>query len=92
MVRQASQQEGDQVWEYHDDGHPSGSESARNPTITEIEPVNVMVWADHDSGGVGIEIADQDGNGFMTLLDWAPALDAAMRIAAACAKLRGIGT
>ena len=66
--------------------------SGGNPTITEIEPHSIMVWADHDHGGVAIEITDRAGAGFRTLLDWAPAMDMAMRLAASCARLRGVVT
>jgi hypothetical protein len=43
--------------------------------IADVEPVQVEVRADHDTGGVSLEIADRTGSGFRTIFDQAQALD-----------------
>lgn len=70
----------------------SDASASRNPGITEIEPHNVQVQPDHDVGGVTLEVADQAGNGFRTILDQLAALEVALRIIGAVARLRGWST
>jgi hypothetical protein len=54
-----------------------------------IEAATIAIRADHDVNAVELEIADQNGAGFRTLLDALQALDAAARIVTAVARLKG---
>ena len=65
--------------------NPSG-----NPVITDAEAAHVGVRPEFDLNAVGLEITDQDGEGFRTLLGWEQAMDLALRIAVAVMRLRGI--
>jgi hypothetical protein len=69
----------------------SSGRTAPNPDITSIEPSNVTVWADMDTGGVSLEVVDRTGRGFATVLDQAVAIDVTLRIVGAVARLRGYG-
>jgi hypothetical protein len=69
---------------------PAGG-SPGNPTITDIEPVIWLVAPDHDVGGVKLEVADRDGNGFTTIFDQDAALDITLRFIGAIARLRVYG-
>jgi hypothetical protein len=39
-----------------------------------------------------LEVVDQNGAGFRTLLEWEQGMDLALRVAVAVTRLRGIGT
>ena len=65
--------------------------SSPDPVITDIEPFVVGVGADHDVGGVMLEVVDRDGRGFRTVLDQLVALDVVLKIMGAIARLRGYG-
>jgi hypothetical protein len=60
-------------------------------TIAEIEPHSVSVQPDHDVGGVVLEVTDQAGAGYRTILDQLVAIDCAMRLIGSVARLRGWG-
>jgi hypothetical protein len=68
----------------------SGRNPAGNPTITEIEAADVGVRPEFDLNAVELEVTDQDGKGFRTLLGWEQGLDLALRVAVAVTRLRGI--
>jgi hypothetical protein len=69
---------------------PEGSagDLARNFTITMIEPATVAVAPDFDVAGVTLEVVDQEGQGFGTVLDQAAAIDVVLRMLGAVARLR----
>jgi hypothetical protein len=53
----------------------------------------ITIGPDHNTGGVAFEVYDATANaGFRTLLDVGDALDAAMRMVAACIRLRRLLT
>jgi hypothetical protein len=62
------------------------------PSIIDIEPNSVTVQADHDTGGVQLEVVDRDGNGFRTIFDQLVVLDIVVGCINALAKLRGYGS
>jgi hypothetical protein len=66
--------------------------ATEDPTIAEVEPHSVSVQPDYDLGGVVLEVTDQAGAGFKTIFDQLVALDVAVRIAGAIARLRGWST
>jgi hypothetical protein len=68
----------------------SGHNPSGNPPIVDIEAVHVGVWPEFDLNAVELEVTDQDGEGFRTLLAWEQGMDLALRIAVA--RLRGIAT
>jgi hypothetical protein len=68
----------------------SGRNPPGNPTITDIEAAHVGVRAEFDLNAVELEITNQDGPGFRTLLGWEQAMEFALRVAVAVTRLRGI--
>jgi hypothetical protein len=68
----------------------SGRNPSGNPAITDIEAAHVGVRPEFDLNAVELEVTDQDGRGFRTLLGWEQGLDLALRVAVALTRLRGI--
>jgi hypothetical protein len=68
----------------------SGRNPPDNPTITDVEAAHVRVRAEFDLNAIELEVADQDGAGFRTLLGWEQAMEFALRVAVAVTRLRGI--
>jgi hypothetical protein len=68
----------------------SGRNPSGNPTITDIEAAHVGVRPEFDLNAVELEVTDQDGKGFRTLLGWEQGVDLALRVAVAMTRLRGI--
>jgi hypothetical protein len=68
----------------------SGRNPSGNPAITDIEAAHVGVRPEFDLNAVEIEIADQDGAGFRTLVGWQQGMDLALRVVVAVTRLRGI--
>jgi hypothetical protein len=58
--------------------------------ITDVEAAHVAVRPEFDLNAVELEVIDQDGNGFRTLLGWEQSMDLALRVAVAVVRLRGI--
>jgi hypothetical protein len=56
--------------------------------ITDVEAAHVAVRPEFDLNAVELEVIDQDGNGFRTLLGWEQSMDLALRVAVV--RLRGI--
>jgi hypothetical protein len=65
--------------------------ASRNPEIRMIEAANVDVTPDFAFHAITVEIVDSAGHGFATVLDWPAALDLAVRLIGAGARLRGYG-
>ena len=64
-----------------------------NPAITELAPDVITIGPDYNTGGVVFEVYDATANaGFKTILDVGDALDAALRMVAACIRLRRLLT
>jgi hypothetical protein len=61
-----------------------------NPTITNMEAAHVGVRPEFDLNAVELEVVDQDGEGFRTLLGWERGMDLALRVTGAVIRLRGI--
>ena len=61
------------------------------PDIFELEVDQVDVTPQYDMAGVQVELVNAGGGGIRTLLDWTVALDLAMRLVGAVAKVRGYG-
>jgi hypothetical protein len=68
----------------------SGRNPSGNPTITDIEAAHVGVRPEFDLNAVELEITNQDGAGFRTLMGWDQAMEFALRVAVAVTRLRGI--
>ena len=68
----------------------SGRNPSGNPTITDIEAAHVGVRPEFDLNAVELEVTDQDGTGFRTLLGREQGVDLALRVAVAVTWLRGI--
>ena len=59
--------------------------------IFELEVDQIDVRTDAAFNGVQLELVNPGGGGIRTLLDWTVALDLAMRLIGATARLRGYG-
>jgi hypothetical protein len=57
--------------------------------IADLEPGTISVQPNYNVGGITLEIVDSAGAGFLTVLDQAAALNLALRLIAAIARLRG---
>jgi len=68
----------------------SGRNPSGNPSIIDIEAAHVGVRPEFDLNAVELEVTDQEGKGFRTLLGWEQGMDLALRIAVAVTRLRGI--
>ena len=68
----------------------SGRNPSGNPTITDIEATHIGVRSEFDLNAVELEVTDQNGEGFRTLLGWEQGLDLALRVAVAVTRLRGV--
>jgi hypothetical protein len=68
----------------------SGRNPSGNPAITDIETAHLGVRAEFDLNAVELELTDQNGEGFRTLLGWEQGMDLALRVAVAVTRLRGI--
>jgi hypothetical protein len=68
----------------------SGRNPSGNAVITDIEAVYVGVRPEFDLNAVELEVVDQEGKGFRTLLGWGQGMDLALRVAVAVTRLRGI--
>jgi hypothetical protein len=68
----------------------SGRNPSGNPVIADVEAAHVGVRAEFDLNAVELEITNQDGAGFRTLLGWDQAMEFALRVAVAVTRLRGI--
>jgi hypothetical protein len=68
----------------------SGRNPSGNPATTDVEAAHVGVRPDFDLNAVELEITNQDGEGFRTLLGWEQGIDLALRVAVAVTRLRGI--
>lgn len=56
--------------------------------VVELVAADIIITADHAFDAIKLELVDANGDGIETLLDYALALDLALRLAAACARLR----
>jgi hypothetical protein len=63
-----------------------------NTGIIDLLPDVLDVRPNYALNAVQIEIVNQDANGVRVLLDLGAALDLAMRLVAACMRLRGLTT
>jgi hypothetical protein len=70
----------------------SGRNPSGNPAITDIEAAHVGVRPEFDLNAIELEVTDQGGKGFRTLLGWEQGMDVALRVAVAVTRLRGIAT
>ena len=61
-----------------------------NPSIIDTEAAHVGVRPEFDLNAVELEVTDQNGEGFRTLLGWEQGIDLALRVAVAVTRLRGI--
>jgi hypothetical protein len=68
----------------------NGRNLSGNPTITYIATAHVGVRPEFDLNAVELEVTDQNGEGFRTLLGWDQGMDLALRVAVAVTRLRGI--
>ena len=68
----------------------SGRNPSGNPAIIDIEAAYIGVRPEFDLNAVELEVSDQDGQGFRTLLGWEQGMDLALRVAVAVIRLRGI--
>jgi hypothetical protein len=68
----------------------SGRNPSGNPAITDVEAAHVGVRPEFDLNAVELEITNQDGAGFRTLLSWEQAMELALAVAIAVTRLRGI--
>ena len=68
----------------------SGRNPSGNPRITDIEAAHIGVRPECDLNAVELEVVDQDGEGFRTLLGWEQGMNLAWRVAVAVIRLRGI--
>lgn len=68
----------------------SGRNPSGNPAITYLEAVHIGVRPEFDLNAVELEVTDQNGDGFQTLLGWEQGIDLAIRVAVAVTRLRGI--
>jgi hypothetical protein len=69
---------------------PSGSPLGTISGIVELEVNQVTIRPDYSLNAVAVEIVNPAGDGVRLLLDLGAALDLALRIGIACARLRGI--
>jgi hypothetical protein len=68
----------------------SGRNPSGNPVITDVEAAHVGVRPEFDLNAVELEVTDQDGKGFRSLLGWEQGIDLPLRVAVAVTRLRGI--
>ena len=64
----------------------SGRNPSGNPAIADIEGTYVGVRPEFDLNAVELEVTDQDGKGFRTLLGWEQGIDLALRVAVAVTR------
>jgi hypothetical protein len=69
---------------------PPGSPLGTISGIVELEVDQVTIRPDYPLNAVAVEIVSPAGHGVRLLFDLGAALDLALRIGIACAKLRGI--
>jgi hypothetical protein len=69
---------------------PSGSPLGTLSGIVELEVNQVTIRPDHALNAVAVEILNPAGDGVRLLFDLGAALDVALRIGIACARLRGV--
>lgn len=72
---------------------PPGGSSGNPPIlsgINDLEIDQIDIRPDPALDAVAVEIVNPQGNGVRFWLDYALGLDTALRIATACARLRGI--
>ena len=63
---------------------------ARERQDTNLEATHVGVRVEFDLNAVELEVVDQNGKGFRTLLGWEQGMDLALRVAVAVIRLRRI--
>jgi hypothetical protein len=68
----------------------SGRIPSDNAAIAEIEAADIGVRPEFDLNAVELEVTDQNGEGFRTLMGWEQGMDLALRVAVAVTRLRGI--
>jgi hypothetical protein len=68
----------------------SGRIPSDNAAIAEIEAAHVAMRPEFDLNAVELEVVDQNGEGFRTLLGWEQGMDLALRVAVAVTRLRRI--
>jgi hypothetical protein len=68
----------------------SGGIPSDNAAIAEIEAADIGVRPEFDLNAVELEVTDQNGEGFRTLMGWEQGMDLALRVAVAVTRLRGI--
>jgi hypothetical protein len=58
--------------------------------VVELVPADLEVRPDYGYNAVQVEAVNSNGDGVSMLLDLGASLDFALRIAVACARLRGV--